>query len=148
MAVKPVPDGYHTVTPYLMVDGVIDLLSYLGEAFDAHEELRLQRPDGSIMHAEVRIGDSRVMMGEPLGEFGPMPASIYLYVSDCDAVYAKAIQAGGISVMEPTDMEHAGERYGGVKDPCGNIWWVATHIEDVSPDEQARRIEALKHKWS
>lgn len=143
MPVKPIPDGYHTVTPYLLVEGVAKLATFLKEAFGAKQTLRLDRPDGSIMHVEVRIGDSTVMMGEPVAEFGPMPASIYLYVEDCDAVYRRALEVGGTSVMEPTDMKHAGERYGGVKDPSGNLWWIATHVEDVSPREQARRVQAL-----
>ncbi len=146
MSVKPIPDGYGAVTPYLVVEGVDELLAFLGEAFGAEEKYRLERPDGSIMHAETRIRGAAVMMGEPMGEFGPMPASIFLYVEDCDGVFANAIAAGGVSVMEPTTMKHAGERYGGVKDPSGNIWWVATHVEDVPAEEQARRIEANRHQ--
>jgi uncharacterized glyoxalase superfamily protein PhnB len=142
MPVKPIPDGYHTVTPYLLVDGVAELIQFLTEGFDAKLSHRLDRPDGSIMHVEVRIGDSVVMMGEPMGQFGAMPSSIYLYVSDCDSVYQRAVEAGGISVMGPTNMHHAGERYGGVRDPAGNIWWIATHVEDVPPEEQARRVQA------
>ena len=134
MSVKSNPDGYHTITPYLLVAGVDRLLSFLIEAFDASELERRLRSDGSIMHAEVRIGDSIVMMGEPSGEFGPMPASLYLYVSDCDRVYQRALQANGISVMEPTTRTVEGDRYGGVKDPSGNIWWIATHLEDVSSE--------------
>lgn len=143
MTVEPIPDKYHTITPYLFVEGVAKLVSFLAHAFEAEEIYRLDRPDGSVMHAEVQIGDSIIMMGEPMDELGPMPGMIYLYVNDCDAVYKRALQAGGTSVMEPTDMYHAGERYGGVQDPSGNIWWVATHIEDVSPDEQARRIQEI-----
>src|SRR5947207_8981527 len=116
---------YHTVTPYLIVADVPRLLEFLRDAFGARERIRLPRPDGSVMHAEVAIGDSIVMMGEPMGDFAPMPASIYLRVSDSDAAYAKALQAGGTSVVPPTDQPHAGERYGGVKDPCGNLWWPA-----------------------
>jgi uncharacterized glyoxalase superfamily protein PhnB len=85
------------------------------------------------------------MMGEPTGKFGPMPSSIYLYVEDCDTVYKRALKAGGISVMEPADMG-TGERYGGVKDPSGNIWWVATHIEDVSQEEAIRRSKTFFQK--
>jgi uncharacterized glyoxalase superfamily protein PhnB len=143
MAANPIPDRYHSITPYLFVEGVAELVSFLARAFDAEEFYRLDRPDGSVMHAEVRIGDSIVMMGEPMDELGPMPGMLYLYVNDCDAVYRKALEAGGTSVMDPTDMYHAGERYGGVQDPAGNIWWVATHIEDVSPDEQLRRIQEI-----
>jgi len=134
MSVKSIPDGYHTITPYLLVDGVAKLMSFLITAFDASELQRRHRPDGSIMHAEVQIGDSIIMMGEPSSEFGPMSASLYLYVSDCDSVYQRALQANGISVMEPTTRPSEGDRYGGVKDPSGNIWWIATHLEDVSSE--------------
>jgi uncharacterized glyoxalase superfamily protein PhnB len=143
MSVKPIPDGYQTVIPYLLVEGAAELTTFLTTAFGAKVRQRLDRPDGSIMHVELQIGDSVVMIGEPMVEFGPMPSSIYLYVEDCDAFYQRALQAGATSVMPPTDMTHAGERYGGVKDSSGNLWWVATHIEDVSPEEQVRRVEAL-----
>lgn len=105
----------------------------------------MRRPDGTVMHAEVKIGDSFVMMGEPTGEFGPMPSSIYLYVEDCDKVYERAVEAGAVSLMKPADML-TGERYGGVKDPAGNIWWVATHIEDPSKEEVRRRFESFYQK--
>jgi len=119
---------YHTVTPYLIVPNVPRLLEFLAEAFDAKERIRLGRPDGSIMHAEVTIGDSVVMMGEPTEKTGPMPASIFLRVADADAAYCKALQAGATSISEPVDQPHAGERYGGVIDPCGNRWWPAARI--------------------
>lgn len=141
--VKPIPDGYRTVTPYLFVEGVTVLAEFLTSAFGAEEKCRLGRPNGAVMHMEMRVGDSMIMMGEPNEEFGAMPSSIYLYVEDCDAVYDRAIKAGGVSVMPVTDMHHAGERYGGVKDPTGNIWWIATHIEDVDIDEQKRRIAEM-----
>ncbi len=147
MAVNPIPAGYHTVTPYLFVEGADILLEFVQEAFDAEEILRIPRADGSVMHAEVRIGDSPVMVADPTGPaaaFGPMPASIYLYVTDCDAVYQRAIQAGGTSVMEVRDIPFNGERYGGVRDPTGNIWWIATHVRDVSLEESARLMEAAK----
>ena len=88
------------------------------------------------MHAEVRIGDSIIMMGEPSSEFGSIPASLYLYVGDCDSIYQRALQADGISVMEPTTRPAEGDRYGGVKDPSGNIWWIATHLDDVPSEQQ------------
>ncbi len=143
MPVKPIPEGYQTVIPYLLVEGAAELTTFLTDAFDAKVRQRLDRPDGSVMHVELEIGDSIVMIGEPMAQFGAMPSSIYLYVEDCDAIYQRALEAGATSIMQPTDMPHAGERYGGVKDPSGNLWWVATHIEDVSPEEQARRIETL-----
>lgn len=143
MAVKPIRDGFHTITPYLMVGGVRRLVEFVERVFDARVSERLERGDGTIMHVEVRIGDSMVMMGEPKADFGPMPASIYVYSEDCDATFRRAIEAGGSSVMDPTDMPHAGERYGGVRDPSGNIWWIATHVEDVTPEEQRRRIREM-----
>ena len=121
--------AYYTVTPYLIVPNVPRLLKFLFEAFGATERMRLPRTDGSIMHAEVKIGDSIVMMGEPTDKIGAMPASIFLRVDDADAAHRRAIQAGGVSVSEPTDQPHAGERYGGVKDPCGNLWWPASPID-------------------
>ena len=141
MAVKPIPEGYHTVTPYLVVKGVAKLIDFLKQAFDAKEMHRTTQPDGTIMHAEVRIGDSAVMMGEARNEAQSMPGSIYLYVNDTDATYKRAIQAGATSIMEPADQFY-GDRNGGVKDPVGNHWWIATHIEDVSSEELAKRTEA------
>src|SRR5262245_7001822 len=100
MAVKPIPDGFHTVTPYLVVHGVPTLLDFLQQAFDAQKLLSpMVRSDGSIGHAEVKIGDSVIMMGEPMGDMPPMPGSIYLYVNDADAVYQRALQAGATSLM-------------------------------------------------
>ena len=128
MSVPPKRAGFHTITPYLIVPGVARLIDFLTTTFAASEQLRKFRPDGSIMHAELQIGDSMLMMGEPMENYGPMPTSIFIYVEDCDATFAKAIEAGGVSVMKPTDMVEAGSRYGGVKDPSGNIWWVATHL--------------------
>lgn len=145
MAVKPVPDGYHSVTPYLIVEGVAKLIDFLKFAFEAKETERHAKPDGTIMHSEVRIGDSIIMMGEPTGEFKPMPGSIYLYVNDTDAVYKRALQAGGTSIMEPADQFY-GDRNAGVKDSSGNFWWIATHKEDVPPDELAKRAEAQYRK--
>ena len=136
--VKPIPDGYHALTPYVIVEGVPRLLEFLKRAFGAEEVHRTALPDGTVMHAEVRIEGSPLMMGEARGEFRPMPGSIFFYVRDADAVYRRALDAGAVSLMEPADQVH-GDRYGGVKDPTGNCWWIATHIEDVSPEELERR---------
>ena len=141
MAVKPIPEGYHTVTPYLTVQGVPKLIDFLKQAFAAQEIERLARPDGTIGHAEVRIGDSIVMMGDATPEFAPMPAMIHLYVNAGDAVYQRALQAGATSLREPADQFY-GDRSAGVKDSCGNQWWIATHIEDVPPEELAKRAGA------
>jgi uncharacterized glyoxalase superfamily protein PhnB len=143
MAVKPIRDGFHTVTPYLFTVGAARLIQFLVKAFNAELIFRKDRPDGAIIHAEMRIGDSMLMLGEATGEFGPMPTSIYLYVTECDTVYQQALAAGGASVFEIMNLP-SGERYGGVKDPCGNIWWIATHVEDVSPEEEARRWREFK----
>ena len=141
MVVKPIPAGYHTVTPYLVVSGAAQLIDFMKQVFAAEELSRMARPDGTIMHAEVKIGDSRVMLGEASGEAAAMPAMIHLYVEDMDAVYQKALQAGATSLREPEDQFY-GDRLGGVKDAFGNQWWLATHIEDVSPEEMARRAAA------
>jgi len=142
MAVKPIPDGYHSITPFLIVPGAAKLLDFLQQAFEAQELHRMPRPDGTIMHAEVRIGDSLVMMGEPMGDGQPLFGSLYLYVHDVDAVYKRALQAGAISTSEPADQFY-GDRSAGIKDPVGNQWWIATHKEDVPPEEIARRAKAF-----
>ena len=141
MTVKPIPDGYHSVTPYLTVQGAAKLIDFLKQAFEAQEIERLTRPDGAIGHAEVKIGDSIVMMGEAGGEWTPMPGAMYLYVNDVDATYKRALQAGAVSTMEPMDQFY-GDRSAGVKDPSGNQWWIATHKEDLSPEELAKRAQA------
>jgi PhnB protein len=141
MAVNPIPEGFHSVTPYLVVREVPRLLDFLKQAFKAQEIMRMPAPDGTIMHAEVRIGDSPIMMGEARGEYKPMPGSIYLYVEDTDSTYKRALQAGATSQMEPADQFY-GDRHASVIDPVGNHWYIATHIEDVPPDELARRAEA------
>ncbi|MBE7550725.1 MAG: VOC family protein [Anaerolineales bacterium] len=137
MAVKPIPEGHHTVTPYLVVRGVAQLIEFMKQAFAAEEIQRMNRPDGTLMHAEVRIGDSMVMLGEAGGAYEPMPAMLHLYVEDADAVYQRALQAGAVSLRAPVD-EAYGDRIGGVKDSFGNQWWIATHIRDVSPAELAQ----------
>ena len=139
--VKPVPERYHSVTPYLVVEGVPKLLEFLKHTFNSTELERVPRPDGTISHAEVRIGDSVVMMGEANAQSKPMPTMLYVYVEDVDAVYKRALQAGAKPVRELKD-EFYGDRAGGVADPMGNQWWIATHKEDVSPEELRRRMEA------
>lgn len=138
MATQPIPEGYHTVTPYLMVRGASQLIDFTKQAFGAEEIQRMTRPDGSIMHAEVRLGDSRVMIGEASNEYEAMPAMLHLYVAEVDAVYERALQAGAISLREPVT-EFYGDRIAGVKDIFGNQWWVATHVEDVSAEVLAKQ---------
>ena len=137
MAVKAIPDGYHSVTPYLIVKGAEQLIDFLKEAFGAQETFRMPGPEG-IMHAEVRIGDSAVMMSDAMAEFGPMPTMIHLYVEDVDAVYKRALEAGATPVQELKDQFY-GDRAGGVRDAFGNLWYIATHVEDVPFEELERR---------
>lgn len=145
MAVKPIPEGYHTITPYLTVQGADELIDFMKQVFAATEIERMANPDGTVKHAEVRIGDSVVMISESRGEWKPMPAALYLYISDVDAVYRRALAAGATSLMEPTNTFY-GNRESGVKDQFGNYWWIATHIEEVSPEEMAKRAEAQVKK--
>lgn len=140
-SVKPIPDGYHAVTPYLVVHDAKKLIDFMRQAFDAKEIERMTMPDGSIGHAEVRISDSVMMLGEARGEtWKPMPSSIYLYVTDCDAVYKQALEAGATSLMEPKDQFY-GDRSGSVTDPVGNHWFIATHKEDLSKEELDKRAQ-------
>lgn len=138
MAVQAIPNGYHTITPYLVVQGADKLIDFVKQAFAAQEIERMVRPDGRIGHAEVKIGDSIVMMSEAGGEWKPTPGALYLYVPDADATYHRALQAGATSTMEPRDQFY-GDRSAGVIDPTGTQWWIATHKEDLTPEELARR---------
>lgn len=141
--VKAVPEGYHSITPYLVVQGAEKLIDFMKAAFGAQEIGRMLQPDGSIGHAEVRIGDSMIMLGEARDQWKAMPATLYLYLEDVDAAYARALAAGATSVSEPKDQFY-GDRSGGVQDVCGNSWWVATRIEDLSEEELKRRHEAAR----
>lgn len=143
MPTKPIRDGFHVITPYLFAQGASRLIEFISAAFDAEVTFQKARPDGAITHAEIRIGDSMLMLGEATAQLGPMPTSIYLYVADSNSVYQKALEVGGVSVFPIMTLPN-GERYGGVKDPCGNIWWIATHVEDVSPEEEERRWKEFK----
>ncbi|MFB3829178.1 MAG: VOC family protein [Bryobacteraceae bacterium] len=145
MAVKPIPEGYHTATPYLVVRDAVKVIDFVKQAFGAGEIERMTQPDGRIAHAEVRIGDSIIMLGEPMGEQPAMPAMIYLYVADTDAAYRRAIAAGGASVMEPADQFY-GDRNAGVRDAGGNLWWIATRKEDLSREELEKRAAAALKK--
>lgn len=140
--VKPVPDGFHTITPYLTVEGATKLMDFLKQAFGAEEIYRTTRPDATIGHALMKIGDSMLMLGDAAGPWKPMPSAIYLYVTDTDDTYKRALQAGATSLMEPADMFY-GDRNSGVQDPSGNYWWISTHIEDLSTEELLKRAEAF-----
>ncbi len=145
---KPIPTGYHTVTPVLTVHGAAKLIDFLKQAFDAKETFRLPGPDGAVIHAEVKIGDSMIMLGEATDQWKPMPATVALYVEDADAWYQRALRTGATSVREPSDQFY-GDRSAGVKDFAGNHWWIHTRIEDVPPDEIRKRAEVwMKQKGS
>ena len=143
--VEPIPDGYHAITPYLTVKNGGALVEFLQKAFGATVKSRMDLPNGALWHADVEIGDSHVMIGGASEEWPEKPAQIYLYVEDADATYQKALDAGATSIMPPADMFY-GDRHGGVTDPSGNSWWIATHIEDVSPEELERRGRAEAEK--
>ncbi len=148
--VKPIPDGYHAVTPYLIVKGGGRALDFYKRAFGATEILRLDGPGGTIGHAEIRIGDSIVMLADEHAEmkayspdhFGGSPVTISLYVADVDRVFAQAIAAGA-KEQRPVKEQFYGDRAGSLVDPFGHSWHIATHVEDVSPEEIARRLAAM-----
>lgn len=128
MSTSSNPFGLHTITPYLVVKNVRQLCEFLRQLFGAELRGEIQmREDGSVQHAELAIGDSVVMMGEPMSDMSEAPAHLYIYVDDCDATFAKGLELGATSVMEPADFPH-GDRYGGIQDASGNTWWVVTHI--------------------
>ena len=149
MATKPIPEGYHTLTPYLAVDDAAQAIDYYKKAFGAKERVRMETPDGKIGHAELEIGDSLVMLADPFPqastqppkELGGTSASVFMYVEDVDAVVAQAVGAGATVTMEVAD-QFWGDRFGSVKDPFGHSWSIATHVEDLTPEEIAERSKA------
>ena len=149
MAVKPIPDGYHTVTPYLIVRGGGRALAFYKQAFGAVEKFRMEGPDGKIGHAEILIGDSVLMLADEHPEMGVCSpetiggsaTGIMLYVPDVDAQFRQAVDAGA-TVKKALADQFYGDRSGTVTDPFGHIWTLATHTEDVPPEEMQRRVEA------
>jgi PhnB protein len=147
--VKPVPENYHTITPYLVVDGAAKAIDFYKKAFGATELMRMPAPEDKIGHAELKIGDSVVMLSDAIKEMGHKspktlggtPITLLIYVNDVDATVAGALQAGA-ETLRPVEDQFWGDRMGGVTDPFGHQWFVATHIEDVSPEEMERRMEA------
>ncbi|MPZ37582.1 MAG: VOC family protein [Rhizobiales bacterium] len=142
MPVNPIPEGYHTATPYLIVRGADKSVEFLKNAFGAQASFEpMIGPDGKIMHADLKIGDSHVMISEATDQHPAMPCMVHLYVPNVDAVYERAVAAGGTSTLQPTDQFY-GDRGAAVKDPSGNHWYIATHVEDVSMAELKKRAEA------
>jgi PhnB protein len=150
MAVTPIPDGYSSVTPYLIVSGAAKALDYYKTAFGATELMRLEGPDGTIGHAEMQIGTARLMLADEAPEMGyksPQSlggsgTSLMLYVDHVDATFDRAI-AGGGRVMKPVENQFYGDRSGSLIDPFGHVWTIATHVEDVSEEEMRRRMQAI-----
>jgi PhnB protein len=143
MTVKPVPEGYHTVTPWIISRDTAGVIDYMTQSFGAEELARVVGEDGAIGHAEVRVGDSIVMLFDARPHWPPTPAFLRLYVADADETHRRAVAAGGTSVTEVTHMAW-GDRGGRVRDPFGNLWWIQTRIEDVSPEEMERRASDPK----
>jgi PhnB protein len=145
MPVKPIPDGYHTVTPYLTLDNPEAAMDFLKRAFDGQETYAMRDDKGQVQHAEMKVGNSMLMLGRARDQWKSRPGNFYIYVEDVDAVYKRAIAAGGTSLGEPADQFY-GDRHGGVTDSEGNNWWIATHIEDVPSEEMDRRAREWHQK--
>jgi PhnB protein len=148
--VNPVPEGFHTVTPYLTIRGAAAAIGFYEEAFGAKEIFRWADPDGRIRHAEVVIGDSPIMLTDESPEFGMSgpqslggsPVHMFLYVDDADAVFDRAISAGATELM-PVEDSSDGDRRGGVTDPFGHVWYIATHVEDISRENLQKRYDNM-----
>jgi PhnB protein len=155
MAVKPIPEGYHTVSPYLAVDDAARAIEYYVKAFGAKEVVRMDAPGGKVGHAELEIGDSRIMLADPFPqastrppkEMGGTSVSVFMYVEDVDAVVKQAVDAGATVSMEVSD-QFWGDRFGSITDPFGHVWSIATHVEDVPPEEMAERAKTAMAEMS
>ena len=148
--VKAIPDGYHTATPYLILQGAAAALDFYKKIFGASEIMRMAQPDGRIGHAEMRIGDSVIMLADEVPEMGyrgpkalgGSPVSLMLYVEDVDAVVARAVAAGA-KITQPVQDKFYGDRNGVLEDPFGHVWTIATHTEDVTPEETGERMAVM-----
>jgi PhnB protein len=151
MAVQPIPAGYHTVTPYLIIKGAAAALDFYQRALGTQERVRMPGPDGKIMHAEIQIGDSMVMLADEFPQMGALSpqtiggtaVGLCLYIEDVDVRFQKAVAAGA-KIERPLQNQFYGDRSGTIIDPFGHKWTLATHIEDVTPDEMQRRMAAMK----
>jgi PhnB protein len=150
MAVKKVPEGYHSITPYLIIKGATAAIDYYKKVFGATERMRMDGPAGTIGHAELVIGDSTVMLADEFPDMGHRspksiggtPVSLVLYLDDVDAVFKRAVDAGARSVR-PVENQFYGDRMGTLEDPFGHMWSIATHVEDVPPEEMKRRADEM-----
>jgi uncharacterized glyoxalase superfamily protein PhnB len=149
--VEPIPEGMRTVTPHLVCDGAADAIEFYKKAFNAVETARMQTPDGKIMHASVRIGDSNVMLVDEFPDYGSVgpkklngsPVTLHVYVPNVDQVFEQAVAAGA-TVRMPVEDQFWGDRYGQVVDPFGHNWSIATHVKDMAPDEMVRAMEEMQ----
>ena len=150
MPAKAIPEGYHTATPYLIIKGAAAALDFYKRAFGATELFRMAGPDGKIGHAEIRIGDSNIMLADEVSGMGYLspqtlggsPISLMLYVPDVDKAFQQALAAGA-TTQRPVQDQFYGDRSGTLKDPFGHVWTISTHIEDIPPDEMRRRAETF-----
>lgn len=150
--VKAVPEGYHTITPYLIIKGAAKAIEFYKKAFNAVEVMTMPQPDGRIGHAEIRIGDSPIMLADEfpeMGAFGPQeayrsPVMLHLYVENVDSLFNQAVAAGA-TVLRPLQDQFYGDRSGGLIDPFGHVWFMASHVEDLSPEEIHERAKKAKH---
>lgn len=150
MMAKPIPEGFHSVTPYLSITGAKEAIEFYKQAFDAVEVFRLPTPTGDIGHAEMVVGDSRIMMSEPCEE-SPIPSpevlggstiGIHLYVEDVDAVFSQAVDAGA-TILKTVEDQFYGDRMGTLKDPFGHVWFIGTHKEDLTPEDIQKRAAVM-----
>lgn len=155
MAPKPIPAGYHSVTPYLIIDGAADALEFYKRAFGAREQFRMPAPGGKIGHAEIKIGDSAVMLADEYPEMGARSpralggagVSLMIYVERVDDVFKQALKAGA-KELQPLENKFYGDRSGTLQDPFGHVWTISTHVEDVSTEEVRRRAQAQAQKYA
>ena len=147
--VKPIPENYHRVTPYLVVDGAAEAIDFYSRVFGATEVMRMPAPGNKIGHAEIKVGDSVVMLADAVAgmghkspkTLGGSPVSLLLYVEDTDTTVKRAVE-NGAKLSRPVEDQFYGDRMGTVEDPFGHVWHVATHVEDVSPEEMGKRMKA------
>ena len=147
MATKSIPEGYHSITPSFCVEGAQEFIDFIKLVFNAQDRFRMDGPGGKIMHAELSIGDSALMVGDAQPQWPAKINSLYVYVDDVDATYARALKAGATSVRAPENAFY-GDRTAAVQDPFGNSWGIATHVEDVPPDELKKRAEAFQKQFA
>lgn len=155
MTVKAIPEGYHTLTAYLIVDGAAQAIDFYKKAFGAEERMRLLGPNGCVAHAELQIGDSCVMLADEAPQmgarspkhYGGTPVGLMIYVANSDATFKQAVAAGA-KVKKPVETQFYGDRNGTVDDPFGHQWTISTHVEDVSPEEMDKRMAAMMAKKS